>query len=131
MKSSPAGLSLIALGFLLGSSSVVAHHGDAGRYDETPVTLSGTVVSLQLMNPHSLLIVDVEDEHGGVVRWRAEFGSPQILVNVYGWDRNTLKPGDKITMTGRRVLNGAPYFNLTEQAAVVMTETGEQIYRNQ
>ena len=55
MKSSPAGLSLIALGFLLGSSSVVAHHGDAGRYDETPVTLSGTVVSLQLMNPHSLL----------------------------------------------------------------------------
>ena len=60
------------------------HHGDAGRYQETITTLSGTVVALQIINPHSRLILDVEDENGQAVRWQAEFSNATGLARI-GW----------------------------------------------
>ena len=47
----------------------------------------------------------------------------------FGWTREILKPGDKVTLLGRRLKSGAPYLNLTEKAQVVLTETGAEIYR--
>jgi hypothetical protein len=108
----------------------LAHHGDAGRYEDKITTLTGTVVAVQLVNPHSLIVLDVKDEDGKTTRWRAEMGSPRGLATQFGWDRNTLKPGDKITITGRRIKSGAPYFNLTERAQIRMTDTGKEIYRS-
>ncbi len=119
---------LLAVSLLLSSGLVLAHHGDAGRFDENPVTLAGTVVSLQLMNPHSIIVLDVEDEQGEVVRWQAEFGSPGMMTRNFGWNRNTLHAGDKITITGRRIKSGAPIFNLTEKASIVRTDSGEVLF---
>jgi len=56
-----------------------AHHGDAGRYDEEVITVSGTVVALQMVNPHTHIIFDVV-ENGKTVRWQAELGTPQHMI---------------------------------------------------
>jgi len=114
---------------LVVSSLSFAHHGDAGRYEDEPITVSGTVVTLQFMNPHSRLILDVTDENGETVRWHAEFGNPNRMNSEFGWTRETLKPGDRVTLLGRRLKSGAPYLNLTERARVVLTDTGTEIYR--
>jgi len=106
-----------------------AHHGDAGRYDENLVTLNGAVVELQMINPHSIIVLDVADASGKVVRWQAEMGGPNALARGFGWTRNTLKPGDKITLMGRRVKSGAPYMNLTERAVVYMTDSKKLLFR--
>ena len=106
-----------------------AHHGDAGRYDETITTLTGTVVALQLINPHSRLILDVEDQEGEVVRWHAEFSNAASLARI-GWSTETLKAGDEVTVAGRRVKSGAPYINLSERARIFKLETCEDIYRS-
>ncbi len=106
-----------------------AHHGDAGRYDEALVTLNGSVVELQMINPHSIVVLDVPDANGKVTRWQAEMGGPNALARGFGWTRNTLKPGDKITLIGRRVKSGAPYMNLTERAVVYMTDTKKLLFR--
>jgi Family of unknown function (DUF6152) len=119
----------LALGLM--SSPVFAHHGDAGRYDDTISAISGTVVALQLVNPHSVIVLDVTDDSGKTVRWQAEMGGAAQLARNFGWKRDTLKPGDKITLTGRRIKSGAPYFNLTEQARIVRTDTGEELFRTQ
>jgi hypothetical protein len=108
---------------------VWAHHGDAGRYDENLVTLNGTVVELQMINPHSIIVLDVPDESGKTVRWQAEMGGPNALARGFGWTRNTLKSGDKITLIGRRVKSGAPYMNLTERAIVYMTDSKKLLFR--
>jgi DNA/RNA endonuclease YhcR with UshA esterase domain len=115
---------------ILLSNQLQAHHGDAGRFEEEVITLSGTVVVLQLKNPHSIIIVDVENENGVVERWQAEVGSVSQLTNNFGWNRNTIQPGDKITVTGRQVKSGAPYINLSEQARIVVTNTCEEIYHS-
>src|ERR1700691_4134369 len=91
---------------LLGSSPGFAHHGFAGRYDEAnPVTVTGTVVEFQFMNPHSQIIFDATDEEGAVQRWQAELGSAGQLHRAEGWDKATLKPGDRITISGPRAKN--------------------------
>jgi hypothetical protein len=113
---------------LLSVVILLAHHGDAGRYEESLTLLTGTVVELQFINPHSLIVMDVMDKDGTPVRWRAELGGPANLIKQFGWNKTTLKAGDKITVVGRRVKSGAPYINLTEMAKIVMADTGKEIF---
>ena len=50
---------------LLFASPALAHHGFAGRYDEDhPVTVMGTVVEVQFVNPHSFIFFEVTDKNG-------------------------------------------------------------------
>lgn len=114
---------------LLSLVILFAHHGDAGRYEEGLTLLTGTVVELQFINPHSIIVMDVTDDGGKPVRWRAELGGPAGLIKQFGWNKTTLKPGDKITVIGRRVKSGSPYINLTEMAKIVMADTGKEIFR--
>jgi hypothetical protein len=117
----------VAGGLLLSSGSILAHHGDAGRYEDNVIVMSGTVVELQFTDPHAIIVLDVTD-NGKTTRWQAELGGRGALTRV-GWTKNTLKPGDKITMTGRRVKSGAPYMNLTDRANVVLSETGKEVFK--
>lgn len=117
--------------FLLSVSTAAwAHHGDADRYVQTVTTVTGTVVEVQMVNPHSHIVLDV-DEGGKTVRWQAELGGPQQLIKQFGWTPNTLKAGTKITITGRRLKSGAPYMNLTERANIVLTDSGKEIFRTE
>jgi hypothetical protein len=121
----------MALALILSAvaAPVWAHHGDAGRYDEGLVTLNGTIVELQMINPHSIIVLDVPEAGGKITRWQAEMGGPNALSRGFGWTRNTLKPGDKVTLVGRRVKSGAPYMNLTERALVYMTDSKKLLFR--
>ena len=120
---------VITISLLLVSLPLFAHHGDAGRYEENVTVLTGTVVEVQLVDPHSIIVLDVPNEKGQVVRWQAELGGRNALAKNFGWNKNTLKFGDKLTITGRRVKSGAPYINLTEKANVVLTDSGKEIFR--
>jgi hypothetical protein len=127
MKKAP--LFLIAVCLLLLSLPLLAHHGDAGRYEENVVVLTGSVVEVQLVDPHSIIVLDIPNEKGQAVRWQAELGGRNALAKNFGWNKNTLKFGDKITITGRKVKSGAPYINLTEKANIVLTDSGKEIFR--
>ena len=120
---------IAAAAFVLVSiASLAAHHGDAGRYDEEVITVTGKVVALQMVNPHVHIIFDVM-QNGKTVRWQAELGTPQQLTSQYKWTPQTVKVGMTLTMIGRQLKGGAPYLNLTERANIVQTDTGREIYR--
>ena len=113
------------------ASSVLgwAHHGDAGRYNEEVTVITGTLVEVQMVNPHSLITFDVTNPNGQTVRWQAELGAASQLTKQFGWNKSTIKVGDKLTLTGRQAKNGAPYMNLTERSNIVLTDNGKEIYR--
>jgi hypothetical protein len=121
--------SVVAIGLFVAGVSLAAHHGDAGRYDETPFIITGTLVEIKLTNPHSIVVFDATDASGKVVRWQAEMGGGQQLVKQFGWNKDMPKIGDKITLNGRKVKNGAPYMNMTERAQIVLTDSGKEIFR--
>jgi hypothetical protein len=118
----------VAVASLALSGSVLAHHGDAGRYVEEVIDLTGVVVETQLINPHAILVLDVTDASGKKVRWQAEMGGAQGLIRG-GWT-NDVKPGTRVTLTGRRLKSGAPYMNLTERARIILTDSGKEVLRN-
>jgi hypothetical protein len=120
-------MSLI-IGILVSSSHAKAHHGDADRYNQEVITITGTVVDVQMVNPHARIVLDVVED-GKTVRWQAELGGPQQLIKQFGWTPSTVKAGMKLTLIGRRLRSGAPYLNLTERANIVATDTGKEIYR--
>ena len=121
-------MAVVALASVMTWDPAAAHHGDADRYNQEVVTVTGTVVEVQMVNPHAHILFDV-DEGGTVVRWQAELGGPQQLVKQFGWTPSTIKKGMTLTMIGRRLRSGAPYLNLTERANIVVAGTGKEIYR--
>ncbi len=78
---------------------LLAHH--ASYFDpERIVTVSGTVARFEWTNPHAFLFVDAETAEGRVERWMVEGRSPNQLMRT-GWTRQTIRPGETITVTGR------------------------------
>jgi hypothetical protein len=115
---------------LLLSAPLFAHHGFAGRYDEDhPVTVTGTVVELQFMNPHSFIIFENKDAGGKTVRWQAELGSANLMARE-GWTRTMLKAGDRITIIGPQNKNGSADLNLSHESKISMADGGKVIHNS-
>jgi uncharacterized protein DUF6152 len=98
---------LLAISFLTSPAPVPAHHGFAVEFDQgKPVTLTGTVTKMEFMNPHIYFYVDVKGKDGKVVNWAFEGGPPNVIYRQ-GWRKDTLKPGDLVTVKGFRAKDGA------------------------
>src|SRR5690242_6609970 len=96
------------IGLLALTVPLAAHHGTRASYDlDTRVTLKGVVTEWRLVNPHSQLYFDVTDEKGQVVHWTGEMSSVFQLSKA-GWNRNSIKPGDQVTVTLSPSRVGAP-----------------------
>jgi hypothetical protein len=97
-------LPLLVLAF---SGLAYAHHGGEAYEMGKRITLQGVIAQFEWTNPHSQVHLDVTDEHGNVTHWNFETQPPSILTHA-GWTRNSLKPGDRVTLLAHPVKNGAP-----------------------
>ena len=97
--------SLLAAVLLLGGTAF-AHHAFSNEFDDTkPVTLEGVVTQINWENPHVYFYVDVKESDGTVVNWACETRGPSGLARR-GWKRDSLKIGDKVSVSGFRARNG-------------------------
>jgi len=113
MKNKLLALFIGTAGFLMVTGPVLAHHGRSNYDMSYTATVKGVVTAFEWINPHALIYVDSTDENGKVEKWIAETNSPNTL-NRQGWSRNTVKPGDQITLVGHRVKGGANYINFSK-----------------
>jgi hypothetical protein len=90
-------VSIAALVVLAAQAATYAHHSNVAFAVETVLTATGTVKEWQWSNPHTWLIMDVDDGKGGKVEWAMEGRAPGVLLRA-GWSRSVLKPGDKVTV---------------------------------
>ena len=79
--------------------ALLAHHGTSITYEmDKTITVSGTVDEFDFSYPHPSLYVDVTDDKGQAVKWGVEFlPTPAALRNL-GWNRTSIKRGDKVVM---------------------------------
>ena len=106
----------------IASLPVSAHHSFAMFDDTKEVTLKGTVHEFQWTNPHAWLQVDVIGAGGETEQWAVEMLSPNVLGRM-GWKRNSLKPGDEVTVVIHPVRTGAKGGNMIS----VRDKSGVQI----
>ncbi len=96
-----------AMGLILVSRPVLAHHGSANFQMDQVSTIKGTVVDYELINPHVQIFLKVEQEGGKAVDWNVEGVSLNMMVRA-GFKRDSLKAGDTISVTGHPGKNGKP-----------------------
>jgi hypothetical protein len=83
------------------------HHSIAGVYDASQrVTIEGVVTRFHFVNPHPFVVVDVTGDGGASTQWRLELDNRSELTDV-GMTAETLKPGDRIVVTGSRARSGS------------------------
>ena len=66
---------------LLAGTSLSAHHSGEMFEPEKTVTLTGVVQEFRYINPHSWLIVDIDNEDGSTTTWGFEAEGPQDLMH--------------------------------------------------
>lgn len=94
-------------GLVAMASPLSAHHGAAAFEMSAPVVLkNATVTEFLWINPHPLIKADYKNEKGEIEQWTMEMGST-VSVQLIGWTRTTLQPGDVVTLYVWRSKTGA------------------------
>ena len=123
MNIKPLHCLVVTIGMFLMSNLTFAHHSFRTEFDSKQIIeVTGTVTKIEWTNPHARFYVDVVQENGEVINWDFELASPNILFRR-GWKKNTLKPGDVVTVIGFRARK-APYVANTQ---TVTTTDGRQV----
>lgn len=82
---------------LLASDPATAHHSYAMFDKDKEDSSSALVRTWEFTSPHATLWVYINDAEGKPRLWALEAPGPSALVRS-GWDKNTVKPGDKVTV---------------------------------
>jgi len=115
---------IVSIGAFFAAAAVFAHHSFAAEFDsDSPIELTGVVTKVEWMNPHTFFYVDVETDNGDYENWALELGSPNGLMRQ-GWNRNSLRIGHIVNVTGSRAKDGSLKGNVRS----VVLETGERLF---
>lgn len=86
--------------------AAIAHHSYA-MFDRSKSISSDAIVRIwEFTNPHATLWVYINDEQGTPMLWGLEAAGPSQLLRS-GWDKNTVKPGDKVKVVVNPLRNGS------------------------
>ena len=103
----------VLVGGLTVCGALFAHHGATSYANNIVVLKEATVTKLVWANPHTIVLFDVKDDKGNISHWAGEAGSPSA-VSLLGWTKNSLQPGDVITVYIYPAKSGNPVGRLNK-----------------
>lgn len=125
MKPTFVAVLIAAAAALMLSRPVAAHHSQSMFDLQNLSDLAGVVTEFEWTNPHVILHLDVKNAKGELEKWLISSTAPNMLQRI-GWNRNTLKAGDRVTVTGNRHKEGHPLMYLRK----IVMPSGESVNVN-
>ena len=98
-------LTLVGASLSLAANPAIAHHSFALFDVTTSVTLEGTVKEFEWTNPHSWIHLVVLGANNQPEEWLVELPASAMLARD-GWNKNYLKPGERISVRINPLKNG-------------------------
>ena len=93
------------------ASAALAHHSLSAVYDiRGSGEITGTIVSVEFINPHGVMTLNVANDDGTTTEWQLTTGSANTLSSLgFGSEGpNTVIAGDVVTITYFPARNGRP-----------------------
>ena len=94
---------VLALGMM---DSASAHHATVAYAQQSIALRKATMTKIVWAHPHIILTFTVKETNGALSTWSTESGSPGSVARV-GWNRNSVKVGDIVTIELFPAKNGA------------------------
>jgi hypothetical protein len=98
---------LASIAVLLSAAPARSHHSNVAYEVTKVITLTGVVKEFRWVNPHTWLIMTVDDGKGGKIEWAVEGRAPGVLLRA-GWTRSAMKAGETVTVDLSRAKDGTP-----------------------
>jgi hypothetical protein len=100
-------IAMVAVALAL-AATAAAHHAASPVYDLTrTIEVHGVVREFRLVNPHSLMTIEVDNDAGSTVLWTVEFDGRTNLT-AYGWKPDSVAVGERVRVTGNPTHTGSP-----------------------
>ena len=97
----------VVAAFLLSQAMAGAHHSPNAMYDVSKqLSLTGKIVKVLWVNPHSIFVVEATQPNGTKVVWEVETSTPNALFRR-GVTRDALPPGTPVKLTVRPARDGS------------------------
>ena len=96
----------VGLAVIMAVAPLAAHHAISAKFDPSKTrTLAGMVTSVDWRSPHVHILMSARDG-GQIKNWAVELESPLDLERS-GWNRDSLKPGEAVTVQGIAARDGS------------------------
>jgi len=101
----------LAAALALGGLPLAAHHSFAAEYDgNAPIKITGTLMKVDWVNPHSWIEINVKGPDGKVTTWRCETAPPNGLIRR-GWTKSSFPIGQEVTVEGYKAKDGSNHMS--------------------
>ena len=102
---------LVAVATMMTAETALAHHSFAAEFDANqPVSITGKLLKVDLVNPHSWVYVEVTGKDGKTEEWRCETPPPNSMIRR-GITKASFKIGAEVKVDGYRAKDGTTTMN--------------------